>query len=80
MQCKHKKIRQKSTVKNLQKLFGARNPRICICSLEQQQTCKKIPETVYLNPACIAPVPLHHVSEAHPLPDAAFLILPPLRP
>ncbi len=37
MHCKHKKIRQKSVVKNLPKLFGARNPRNCLCSREQQE-------------------------------------------
>ena len=57
MQRKRERIRQKTKVKNLLKLFGARNPRNCLCSLEQQQTCKKIPETIYLNAPGIAPVP-----------------------
>ncbi len=42
MQCKHEKIRQKSKVKNLPKLFGARNPRNCYCSLEQQEVLKSV--------------------------------------
>jgi hypothetical protein len=37
MRCKHKEIKQKSVVKNLPKLFEARHPRNCLCSLEQQE-------------------------------------------
>ncbi len=82
MHCKHKKIRQKTTAENLPKQFGAGNPRNCLCSLEQQQTCKKSPRLFISTPQVLhrwCPL-LHHIKEAHPLPDKAFLILPPLRP
>jgi hypothetical protein len=47
MRCKHKKNRQKSVVKNLPKLFGARNPRKLLMltraagGLGQSYTCLK---------------------------------------
>jgi hypothetical protein len=49
MQCKHEKIRQKSKVKNLPKLFffSARNPLNCLCSLQQHKVVKSDVETLF---------------------------------
>ncbi len=43
MQCKHDKIRQKSKVKKSAKtIFGAGNPRNCLCPIEQQEALKSV--------------------------------------
>ncbi len=43
MQRKRERIRQKTKVKNLSKLFCGRNPRICLCSFEQQEDLIYLP-------------------------------------
>jgi hypothetical protein len=45
MQRKRERIKQKAKVKNLSKLFCVRNPRICLCSFEQQEDLIYIPFT-----------------------------------